>query len=422
MAQQILNVGTGNNTGDGDALRVGMVKANDNFTELYTYKTPNELVYVDDLSKLPTAVSNVITLLSNYTYYFVKHIDLVGDRLVGSQNTVIQGTSSENASITSTGLGIGVALFTTTWTTPVMNIAFKDVDTALDIDGLGNAAVLDWSAVNFVNIPNIGVIKDITNFIYLNGAFLNSKGMSFDGAFNTIAFGGSVFVGDGLAGDLIKILPTATISVRFRTIYSSVVAFGLTQGITVDASSVIPEEAFILDTVAFSGGGTYLGGVDHTSNKALFIKCNPIQNTFANGQLYMQGNATATVISASSTFYKILGTTTASPDNNKFTHSNNRLTCDATVDRKYLIQCTLSFTVGNNKECEFGFYDSKIAAIRLPSRTKTTSDGVGKSSPITLVCVVDYINADYLEIWCANNTDTTNITVTQMNFVITEIG
>tara|TARA_R110000772_G_C13310212_1_gene439976 strand:- start:20151 stop:21416 length:1266 start_codon:yes stop_codon:yes gene_type:complete len=421
MAQQILNTGTGNNTGDGDALRVAMTKVNENTTELYTYKTPNELVYVDDLSKLPAAVSNVITLLANYTYYFVKDIDLLGDRLVGAENTVILGTSSENASITSTGLGVSVALFTTTWTTPVQNIAFKDVGTALDIDGLGNSAALDWNAVNFVNVPTIGVIKDINNFIYINGAFLNSKGMSFDGTFSTIAFGGSVFVGDGLAGDLINILSTAIISVRFRVIYSSIVAFGSTQGVTVDASSIIPEEAFILDTVSFSGGGTYLGGVDHTSNKALFIKCNPIENTFVNGQLYMQGNATATVISASSTFYKVLGTTTASAENNKFSHSNNRLTCDATVARKYLIQCTLSFTSGNNKECEFGFYDSKLAAIRLPSRTKTTSDGVGKSSPITLICVVDFVNADYLEIWSANNTDTTNITVSQMNFVITEI-
>lgn len=35
MAQQILGVGTGNNTGDGDPLRTGMIKVNDNTSEIY---------------------------------------------------------------------------------------------------------------------------------------------------------------------------------------------------------------------------------------------------------------------------------------------------------------------------------------------------------------------------------------------------
>ena len=35
MSQQILNVGSGSNTGDGDTLRVAGIKINENFTELY---------------------------------------------------------------------------------------------------------------------------------------------------------------------------------------------------------------------------------------------------------------------------------------------------------------------------------------------------------------------------------------------------
>jgi hypothetical protein len=36
MTQQIINVGTGPNTGTGDNLRAGMVKVNSNFTDLYS--------------------------------------------------------------------------------------------------------------------------------------------------------------------------------------------------------------------------------------------------------------------------------------------------------------------------------------------------------------------------------------------------
>ena len=44
MAQSILNVGTSNNSGDGEGLRQGMIKVNANFTELYNALAPLDLV------------------------------------------------------------------------------------------------------------------------------------------------------------------------------------------------------------------------------------------------------------------------------------------------------------------------------------------------------------------------------------------
>jgi hypothetical protein len=208
---------------------------------------------------------------------------------------------------------------------------------------------------------------------------------------------------------------------RFRIIYSSFVNFGSTVAINVNASATIPTESYILDTVNFAGGGTYLSGLDHTSNDSLFINCLNITNTAVNGQLYMQGNATATTISNTTDFFKVAGTTTASADNSKFSHSNNRLTCDAVISRKYLIMCSLATSSGANQILEFGFYDSQLAAIRTPSRTKVTSNAGGRAESVTFMCVVTMESADYLEIWCRNSTATTNITVEQLNFTITEI-
>ena len=110
-----------------------------------------DFVFVSSKDDLPTPVSNVITLEDNVTYYFTTTVDLLGDRLVGGQNTVILGASSENSRITSTGLGTGVALFTTEWTTPIRHVTFQDVDTALAIDGSVNPPLaLDWTGVNFL--------------------------------------------------------------------------------------------------------------------------------------------------------------------------------------------------------------------------------------------------------------------------------
>ena len=321
-----------------------------------------ELVFVNDKDDLPTAVSNVITLNDNVTYFFTGTIDLTGDRLVGGQNTVLLGGSSENSRIKSTGLGTGVALFTTEWTTPIRHITFQDVDTAIDIDGTVNPPVaLDWTGVNFLNVPNIGLIDTCDNWIYSKGAILNSQNLQFGGTVGTVGVDNSIFVGTGSSGNILDILSTCTITRRFRLIYSSMVVFGATVGINVDASATIPTEGYILDTINFSAGGTYLSGVGYTSNLTRFVNCKEIENTAELGNLYMLNNATATTISASATPTKVLGTTIANAINQKFSHSNNRLTYTGGLLRDFQVSVTTSLTSGNNNV--IGVYVAKNGAI-----------------------------------------------------------
>jgi hypothetical protein len=294
-----------------------------------------------------------------------------------------------------------------------------EADVALDLQGDGVNTALDWFGVNFTDCATIGTIKDYSNFIMADSAFLNSDGLTFDGTIGTIGFSQCLFNANG--GTVLTLPATLTVTRRFRIIYSSFVILGGETGINVNVAATIPTESYILDTVNFSGGGTYITGVTHTSNDSLFTACTGITNTAVNGQLYMQSNATATVIANTVDFVKIAGTTTASADNSKFSHDNNRLTCDAVISRKYLIQCTLSFTAGNANVCEFGFYDSQLSAIRTPSRTKSTANAAGRAENVVFSCVLNMKSADYLEIWCRNTSAVTNITVDQLNFVITEI-
>jgi hypothetical protein len=134
----------------------------------------------------------------------------------------------------------------------------------------------------------------------------------------------------------------------------------------------------------------------------------------------MQDNATATTVSASDTWYKAAGTTTAGLIS-KYTHTDNKLTNGAVIERKYLMQCNISFTTGNNKVCKFGFYDSKSAAVLTPSQTKSTSNGNGRAENIAFSDIISHSSGDYIEIHCQNNSNTDNITIVDMNVVITEI-
>jgi hypothetical protein len=376
-----------------------------------------DVVFVSTKSDLPSPSGGVITLLDNVTYFFTGVVDLTGDRLVCGDNTTILGGSSENCRIKSTGLVS--ALITSIYSLPMRNITIE-ADVALRLDGDGVTTALDWFGVNFTDCATIGRIANYSNFIAADSAFLNSQGLTFDGTIGTVGFSQCLF--DCRTGGTAFILPaTLTITRRFRLIYSSFVVLSGETGINFNASVTIPDESYILDTVNFGGGGTYLSGVGVTSNDALFINCVGIVNSAVNGQLYMQANATATTVAATNTFYKVAGTTTASADNSKFSHSDNRLTCDATISRKYLIQANLAFTAGFGNVCEFGFYDSQLSAIRTPSRTKSTANAAGRAEGVNLFCVLEMSSGDYLEVHARNTSAVTNITVEQMNFVITEI-
>lgn len=376
------------------------------------------LIFVYSKLDFPTPSAGVITLLDDATYFITGTVDLTGDRLVCGINTTIIGGSSENCRIKSTGLV--TALITSVYSLPIRNITIEAA-LALDLDGDGTTTALDWFGVNFTDCAVIGTVKDYTNFIMTDCAFLNSGGMTLDGTIGSVAIITSLF--NCNAGNTVFILPaTLIITRRFRIIYSAFVILAGETGINVNASATIPTEGYILDTVNFSGGGTYLTGVTHTSNDSLFINCTNITNTSVNGQLYMQANATATVVAVQNTFYKVAGTTTASADNSKFSHSNNRLTCDAAVSRKYLIQANLSFTSGTNDICEFGFYDSQLAAVRTPSKTKSTANSVGRAENVSFACVVTMVANDYIEVYCTNTSAANNITVDGLNFIITEIN
>ena len=372
--------------------------------------------FVSSVSELPKAQSGIIKLKANATYYFTGSIDLLGSRLLGSQNTVILGASSENSRLTSTGLTVGVALFTSEWTTPIRHITIENVDTAISFNGVTNAPLaLDWTGVNFLNVPNIGKINTAGNFIFSKGAFLNSQNLQFDGSHGTIGIDNSIFVGSGSVGNILDILSTATITRRFRLIYSSVIAFGSTVGINVNSSATIPTEGYILDTINFSGGGTYLSGVDYTDNKTRFVNSKGIENTAEIGNYFMSNNVTVTTISTVDTPVKVLGTSTANSINQKFTHTDNRLTYVGALIRDFQVTATLSLTSGNNKI--IGVYVAKNGIVISSSEMYSTTSGTGRSESLTCQTIVELNQNDYVEIWVENSSNINDITVEYLNVI-----
>ena len=217
------------------------------------------------------------------------------------------------------------------------------------------------------------------------------------------------------------IAATLTLSRRFRIDNSSFVTLAGETALNVSTSATIDNEGYILQNVNFAGGGTYLTGVQSTDNKARIEGCRGVNNSGSIGQYYMQANATVTTISVSGTFYKAAGVTTTGSYVEKFdvTTTDNKAVYNGSLTGFYKITAVASMTSGNNK----------VLALRIAlngttstsSQTKSTSNGSSRSEAIMTQDIFELVTTDYLEIFVANTTDTTNITVEDLNVIIEKI-
>jgi hypothetical protein len=374
----------------------------------------DKLFFVSSLLDLPVDVSGVITLEADAAYYFTKEVDLLGARLVGLSNTAILGSSSENSIIKSTGLAPGTAVFSSQYTTPIRHVAFKDVDTAIYINGIDSSVALDWTGVNFVNVPNVGTFDGGGNIIFSKGAFLNSKNMIITGTWATVGFDASLFSGDGSAGDLILLDASCIITRRFRTIYSAVISFGLTTGINVTGSATIPVEGFILETVSFSGGGTYLPGIIGSSLYALFTNCSGIVNSYEISNYYMSGNVSVTDIVSAGVAVKVNGATDSNPLTQKFINTDNRATYSGGITRIFNVTVVLSVTSTSSND-QVGFYVSKNGALLPESEIYVTTNVNSRAENVVIHAITELSTNDYIEVWVENSSDSSDLTVSNMN-------
>jgi hypothetical protein len=403
-------------------------------------------VFVGSRIDLPDPVDGVINLKDNYTYFFTTTVDLEGNRLVAGDNTTILGGSSENCRIKSTGIATDVALLSSAYSLPIRSITLEAPYAINLVASNPSVHALDWFGVNFTNCARVGIISSYNNFIMLDGAFLNSQDLTFDGTMGTVGFNQCLFTGqfppdNPSAKSILNFPSTFICRRRIRiTVCSFIVPPGYT-GITVQngvtfqtAAGVYNPESFILQTCNFSGPGTKLGISTHTDvngTDSFYEGNRGISNTYPSGQFYMRDNSEVTMIGVGNTnvWTKIAGvTTTTGSVNSKFTASDNRLTYDVAIDRKILSQASIVFTLdrpGIDADVEFGILDynstSGIGTI-LPSSTTISKLCVhGTYYTVHLTDVHDHNQNDYVELYVRNKSDDGDILVTDMSLLLTSI-
>jgi hypothetical protein len=374
------------------------------------------VVQVRGLDDLPAAVSGVISLPANSTYVFTGAVDLLGARIMCLGHSVLQGSHNILSSLTSTGLGSSTALITSTKSVNMIRLTVKNVGTLFDLQG-ASVESIEWFDFTALNVPDMGTIKNYTNFIATSSAISGSAKMKFDGEIGTLGFR-NCFLQGVVDETTLDIRSTCEITRRIKIVGCAVVNSGTF--LTIRAGATIPDQAVIIDDCNFAGASsTYFSGVTKSDDIANFRANDGIDNSRSVGGFYLIGNATATVISTINAWVKVAGTTTIAAAAERFSMpSSNRLQYDGVIQKSFLIFFTAGVVGGNARDFELGVYSSSLGGIIPASRASQTTDGTTKVKSTSLATTLFMDPGDFFEIHIRNTEDTSNLTVKQLTVTV----
>lgn len=375
-----------------------------------------QLVFVSDRYDFPKAVGGVITLKEGVTYCLTAPTDLMGDRIVSVVGNTICGTSQTTAILRSTGL-TGIALITSSEIISLYDLGISDVDIALDLNATNPFDFLVWTKVQFESCATVGTISNYSSVVLAFCGISNSANLTFDGTIGTVGLS-DMFI-SGIAGQTTITVPaTATITRRFRVRFSAIITPATATALDISTSATIPDESYILLDCNFSGAGTFIAGVQFNDNKSMFTANIGILNsrTFAN--YYMTNNAVTTPVVVS-TPTKALGTTTANPINQRFSHSSNRATYTGAITRDFEVEAWASLTSNNNNVLRL--YIAKNGTAITTSFAEGTANAGGRAEGLVTASVVELETNDFVEIFVSNESAGNNVTDIHLNVIVSEL-
>lgn len=128
-------------------------------------------------------------------------------------------------------------------------------------------------------------------------------------------------------------------------------------------------------------------------------------------------SASITTISELNAWVKLATATTEGISYDGLSHTNNRVTASSAMTIKMEGICSVSS--GNNNEIHVAFF--KNGSIVPCSEQSVVTSGAGKSGAVPFQCLVELSANDYVEVFVKNSTSATNVTLSKLNVIITEL-
>ena len=363
-------------------------------------------VLVKSIADLPAPVAGVITLVSGIEYEINGTITLTNS--INLNGCTVKGDDSANDKLIYTGAG---ALFAGSMT--------------------GNLRYLTLSAPSG-SVFNINAGSTAQNMIVQNCFILGSNsvgtiaGLGGTVFFSTVAYFSNVNVitlqddNNVVMNNTLWDISNSNIYERFVGTFSVIQLLGgdrltssANSATALHISGITSLSAGSAKVIMFVGTGTYVTGTFTNAWEVEASGLNTQKDEVAGGNMYIT-TPTMTTFAAVNTPVKALGTTT-STNLYRMTHPvNNRLQYGGSKTRSFIVTGSMSITQSNNNRY-FSFYLAKNGVIIPESRQDIKVVNSTDQVSLTITSRVTLAPGDYVEVWVANQTATTDVTVQTMN-------
>lgn len=372
----------------------------------------NNFVLVKSASDFPAPVGGIITLAAGVTYEingtisltsrinlngaWLRGVDAVNDKLVYTPASGELFTGANGGSIKSLTLSApnaGAQLF--------------------NLNAAGAGINLIMENLYIIGCNNVGTIAGFGGTVFMQtiGYFTNTNGITFSNDTNLVIL--NTLWDKGNFNTYERFTGT------FNSILKSGGAMQVLSGnsaTAVNVSGITGIYAGEMKNVLFVGTGTYKTGTFSNRWEVESTGITTEKDDVAAGNLYISASA-VTSIAAVNTPVKVAGTTTAGSLFRVTSPTNNRLTYTGKKSRRFQVICSVTMvSAGLNKN--FSFYIAKNGTVLPESRQQMQLAVTGDRGTITVSCMADMATNDYLEVWVANNSDNTSLTVTLMNLAM----
>tara|TARA_R110002072_G_scaffold279891_1_gene442074 strand:+ start:340 stop:1188 length:849 start_codon:yes stop_codon:yes gene_type:complete len=149
------------------------------------------------------------------------------------------------------------------------------------------------------------------------------------------------------------------------------------------------------------------------------VNTNGIQITSIADQIYsqvtMQGNSTATTISTQGTAVKVAGTWVVQTESNFTGNTTGRLTYTGSTTEVVSANVSITFSHAGSGTDDLAVYIAKNGSVLTASKLTRAVTGNSRGNVGTFFNV-SMATSDYLEVFVANDSDTSNITVVDCLF------
>jgi hypothetical protein len=380
----------------------------------YTNALDN-MVRVFSLADLPTPAAGAITLDASKVYVFSGLVNITPN-YINMNGAGLEGIDPAKDGVMSSVSGAilrssGVSVYMQNFAVIPLSGSTKAYDFA-DATGTKFCNLFSGCSVVEVGIPSLGV-GQVSGFkaVTIEKNYWNCKdGIKVTGTIGKFA---SILnqITDITAGSGIEFL--SGLNVKDIDLSNNYFTYTGQTGVKLNAGAVV--ERGRMTTNMFRGVTTPITGFNSFSFGWEMQQNTDIPNSYAYGYMYMNDNATATTFASTGTYYKVLGTTTATKEI-RFTGASNRFTYTGKND----IVSRIFASIAANAPSNSSGYSIAIAkngtVITAPSGSISSLTN-NQGFQISFESNINMVTGDYLEIFIKSN-NTSNLTISDLQFRI----